>query len=50
MVNNGNGALAVEVNTYIFDNSKSKVKNIYNFQPQNILDKVEFLRGKSVVK
>jgi hypothetical protein len=33
MVNSGNGALAVEVNTFIFDNNNSngKVKNIYNF-------------------
>jgi len=33
MVNGGNGALAVEVNTFIFDsdNSNGKMKNIYNF-------------------
>jgi len=33
MVNGGNGALAVEVNTFIFDSdiSNSKMKNIYNF-------------------
>ena len=31
MVNGGNGTLAVEVNTFIFDNnSNGKIKNIYN--------------------